>query len=92
MGFVVEVIIIGGGLPDFLEASFSSRVFSAPAVSVSMPVVLRGAKQLRVDIAFGGSLKTADIGTVLVECLADCIIRVTHLAFLYFSEVDVLCR
>jgi hypothetical protein len=47
-------------------------VFSAPAVSVSTPGVLRGAKNLRVDTAFGGSLKAMDIGTVLVEFLADC--------------------
>jgi hypothetical protein len=47
-------------------------VFSAPEVSVSMPVVLRGAKPLRVGTAFGGILKAADIGTVLVEFLAYC--------------------
>jgi hypothetical protein len=67
--FVVEVITIGGGLPDFLGVSCSGSVFSAPVVSVSMSVVLRGAKKLRVDTAFGGSLTAADVGTDLVDFL-----------------------
>jgi hypothetical protein len=52
-------------------------------VSVSMPVVLRGAKKLRVDAAFGGNMKAADIGTVLVEFLADCEVssELRHLRF-----------
>jgi hypothetical protein len=69
---VVEVITIGDGLSDFLGASCSDRVFHAPAVSVSMAVILRGAKKLRVYTAFEGSMKAANIGTVLVEFLADC--------------------
>jgi hypothetical protein len=32
MRSVVEVIIIGVGLPDFLEASCSGSAFSAPVV------------------------------------------------------------
>jgi hypothetical protein len=52
MRFVVEVITIGGGLPRFLGASSCGSVFSASAVSVSMPVVLRGVKKLRVNTAF----------------------------------------
>jgi hypothetical protein len=28
-------------------------LFSAPVVSMSMPVILRGAKKLQVDTAFG---------------------------------------
>jgi hypothetical protein len=44
MSFVVEVITIGGGLQDYLGAYFSGRVFSAPVVSVFMPVVLRDLK------------------------------------------------
>jgi hypothetical protein len=72
MRFVVEVITICGGLPDFLGASCSGNVFSAPAVSVSMSVVLRGAKKLRINTAFGGSLTATDVGTGLVDFLAVC--------------------
>jgi hypothetical protein len=46
MRFVLEFITTGGSLPDFLGASCSSSAFSAPVVSVSMSVVLRGAKKL----------------------------------------------
>jgi hypothetical protein len=56
MSFVVEVITIGGGLPEFLGACFSDSVSSAPVVSVSMSVVLGGAKKLQVNTAFGCSL------------------------------------
>jgi hypothetical protein len=70
MSFVVEVITIGGGLPDFLGVSFSIRVFSAPVASVSMSLILRVAKKLRVITAFGGSLTAADVGTGLIEFLA----------------------
>jgi hypothetical protein len=38
---------------------------------VSMLLVLRGAKKSRVITALGAILKAADIGTVLVEFLAD---------------------
>jgi hypothetical protein len=72
MRFVVEVVIIGGGLIGFLEASCSYSVFSAPVVSVSMTVVLRGAKKFRVNTTFGGSLPAADVITDLVEFLAVC--------------------
>jgi hypothetical protein len=41
MRFMVEVITIGGGLPDFLGAFCSRSVFSASVVSVSVSVVLR---------------------------------------------------
>jgi hypothetical protein len=37
---------------------------------VSMSAVLRGAKSLRVNTTFGGSLTDADIGTGLVDFLA----------------------
>jgi hypothetical protein len=47
-------------------------MFCLPVVSASMSVVLRGAKKLRVHTAFGGSLTAADVGTVLVDFLADC--------------------
>jgi hypothetical protein len=70
MRFVVEVIIICGGLPDFRGDSCSGRVFSALVVSVFMSVVLRGAKTLRVNTAFGGSLISADIGTMSADFLS----------------------
>jgi hypothetical protein len=57
--------------PIIWEPAVPVKCFSAPAVSVSMPVVLRAAEMLRIDTAFGGSLQAADIGTVLVECLVD---------------------
>jgi hypothetical protein len=37
-----------------------------------MSVVLRGAKKLRVNTDFGGSIATADVGTGLVDFLAVC--------------------
>jgi hypothetical protein len=83
MRFVVEVITIGGGLTYFLGVSYSGRVLSAPAVSVSMTVVLRGAKKLRFDTAFGGSLTAADVGTHSVEFLADCDVSL-ELCLLHF--------
>jgi hypothetical protein len=46
MRFVMEVITIGGGLPDFLGASCSGSAFCAPVVSVSLSIVLSGAKIL----------------------------------------------
>jgi hypothetical protein len=65
MSVVVEVVTIGGGLHVFCSGS----KFSAPVVSVSMSVVLRGAKKLRVNIAFGGSLIAMDVGTGLFDFL-----------------------
>lgn len=47
MRFVVEVIITGGGLSEFLGACFSDNVFSVPVGSVSLSIVLRGAKIMR---------------------------------------------
>jgi hypothetical protein len=47
-------------------------VFSASLVSVSMSVVLRGAKKLQVNTDFGGSLTVVDVGTGLVAFLALC--------------------
>jgi hypothetical protein len=74
MKFMVGVITIGGGLPEFLGAFCFGSAFSAPVVSVSMPVVHRGAKKLRVITAFGGILTAADVGTGLIEFLAVCVI------------------
>jgi hypothetical protein len=45
---------------------------SAPAVSVSMSVALRGAKKLRADTDFGGILTVTNVETLLVDFLADC--------------------
>jgi hypothetical protein len=65
MRFVVEVFTIGGGLPDILGVPCSGSV-------LCMSVVLRGAKELRVNTAFGGCLTAADVGTGLVDFLALC--------------------
>jgi hypothetical protein len=59
MRSVVAVITTGGGIPDSCEPP-APVVLSAPEVSLSMPVVLRGAKKLRVDTNFGGSFTAAD--------------------------------
>jgi hypothetical protein len=67
MRFMVEVISICGGLSDFLGAFSSERTFSASAVSVSVSVVLRGAKHLQTDCTFGGTLTAADVGIGLVD-------------------------
>jgi hypothetical protein len=97
MRLVVEVtsIIIGDGLPGFLGAACLGSVFSASIVSMSMSVVLRGAKTLRVNTAFGGSLTAADVGTGLVDFFAVCEVLLLemcflHLASLYVMEVIVL--
>jgi hypothetical protein len=63
---------IGGGLHGFLGASCTGSVCTASVVSVTMSVVLRGAKKLRVNTDFGGSLTAADAGTSLLEFLAVC--------------------
>jgi hypothetical protein len=68
--FVVEVITIGGGLPDFLGASCSGSVFSAPVVPVSMSLVLRGSTKFRVIIALIGSLTVVSFGTDTIDVLA----------------------
>jgi hypothetical protein len=72
MRFVIEVITIGGGLPDYLRAFCSGSAFSAPVASVSVSLILRGAENLRVNTAFGGNLTAADIVTGLLEFLAVC--------------------
>jgi hypothetical protein len=72
MRFVVEVITIGGGLPDFLGASFSGRVFSVSVDSVSMSLVLRSAKKLRVGTVLVDNLPAADFGAHIVDSLAVC--------------------
>jgi hypothetical protein len=69
---VVEVTTVGGRLPDFLGVSCSGNVFTALVFSLSMSVVLRGAKELRVNTAFGGSFTTADGGSGLAYFLAVC--------------------
>jgi hypothetical protein len=86
MKFAVEVITIGGSLPGFLGASCSGSAFYAPVVSVSMSVVLRGAKNLRVDIALGGSLTAPDVGTSLVDFFADCEVSLEICIFRLFTS------
>jgi hypothetical protein len=51
MRFVVEVFTIGGGLPDILGVPCSGSVLCTSVVPVSISVVLRGAKKLRVKTA-----------------------------------------
>jgi hypothetical protein len=83
MRFEAEVIVIDGCLPDFLGASCSDRVFYASIVSMSMLVFLRGAKNLRINTSFGGSLTAVDVGTDLVHSLAVCDVSL-ELCFLCF--------
>jgi hypothetical protein len=56
----------------FSESLLPGSAFSAPLVSVSLSVVLRGLKNLRVNTALGGSSTTADFVTGLVDFLAAC--------------------
>jgi hypothetical protein len=42
-------------------------VFSVPVVSVSMSVVLRGAKKLQVNSAFGDILTAAAVDSQIVQ-------------------------
>jgi hypothetical protein len=72
MWFVVDVTTTGGGLPNVMGVSCSGSAFSAPLVSVSMPVVLRGVKKLRGNTDLGGSLIAEDVVTGLVDFLAVC--------------------
>jgi hypothetical protein len=72
MNIVIEVITIGSCLPDFLGASCSGSAFSAPVVSRSILLVLRGEKNLQVITAFVGSLKVEDFGTDRVDLLVVC--------------------
>jgi hypothetical protein len=72
MRFVVEVTTIGGGLPDFLGAYFSGRVFTAPVVSVSMSLILGGETNLRVITVLVGNLPAAGFGADIVDFLAVC--------------------
>jgi hypothetical protein len=90
MMFVVEVITIGGGLANFLGASYSGNVFSAPVVSVAMSVVLRGAKKMRVNTGFGRTLTDADVGTGLVDFLAVCKVLLEICLLRLFLEFVIL--
>jgi hypothetical protein len=81
MTVVVEVMTVDGGLPGFLGASCSDSAFSTPVVSVSMSVVLRGAKKLQAGTAFGCSFTAADVGTELVDLLAACVRYASSVSF-----------
>jgi hypothetical protein len=49
MSIAVEVSTIGGGLLCFLTAFCSGIVCSTVVVSVSMSLILKGAKELRIN-------------------------------------------
>jgi hypothetical protein len=67
-------------------------VFSAPVVSVSMKVVLRSAKKLRVNTAFGSSLTAEDVGTGLVDFSAVCeVLLYIRLLRLFTSWKSLSC-
>jgi hypothetical protein len=58
---VVDVRIIGGGLPVLPGTASSFEVASVPEASVSMSAALRGAKKFRVTTALGGIFKAVDV-------------------------------
>jgi hypothetical protein len=86
MRFLVEAFTVGGGLPDFLGCSCYGSVFLAPVISVLMSVVLRDAKKLRVNLAFGGSLTAAGVGTGLVDFLAVCEVLLEICLLCFFAS------
>jgi hypothetical protein len=51
---VVDVKIIGGGLPVLLATASSFELASVPEASVSMSDALRGANKFRVTTSLGG--------------------------------------
>jgi hypothetical protein len=51
-----------------------------------MSVLLKGPKNLRINTAFGGSLTAADVGTGLVEFLADCEVSLELCLFRFFNS------
>jgi hypothetical protein len=58
---VIDVRIIGGGLPDFPGTASSFEVATVPEASVSMSAALTGAKKFQVTISFGGIFKTGEV-------------------------------
>jgi hypothetical protein len=72
MRYMIKVVSIDGGLPYYLGGSCSGTMPSAPVVSVSMSVVPRGEKKLRVNTALCESLTAAHVGSGLAEILAVC--------------------
>jgi hypothetical protein len=68
MRFMVEVITVGGGLSDLLGGHWSGSAFSTPVVCVSMSVVLRGVKKVRVNPVFRGNLTAAAEPCLTVLC------------------------
>jgi hypothetical protein len=73
MSFVVVVIFIVVGLPAFMGASYTCNVLSALVVSVSMSLVRRGAKKLRVQHWFWWQLNRCRCWlTGLVDFLVVC--------------------
>jgi hypothetical protein len=90
MRFVVEIITIGGGLPDFLGASFSGRVLSVSVDSMSMSLVLRGAKKLRVITVLVCSLLVADFGADVMDFLAVCEVSLELCLLHLFLEIIIM--
>jgi hypothetical protein len=58
---VVDVRIIGGGLPVSPRTAFSFELASVPEASVSMSAALRGEKKFRVTNSFGWMYKAVDV-------------------------------
>jgi hypothetical protein len=77
-----------------LGVSCSGSVFSAPVVSVSMSVVLRGAKKFRVEYCFWRQLDNCGYRDWFIWFLGSLwgIIRDMLLGSLYFPEVIILDR
>jgi hypothetical protein len=59
MRFVVEVITVGGGLPDFLGASFSGRVLCFSRLRVHV-ISSERCKEVASYHCFGRQLAVAD--------------------------------
>jgi hypothetical protein len=70
MRFAVKFITTGSGLPEFLGVSCSGSTLCVSVVSVTMSLVLRGVKKLRINNVFGGSLTSVDVGNDLVDFLS----------------------
>jgi hypothetical protein len=58
---VVDVRVIGVGLPVLLGTATSFEVASVPEASVSMSAALRGAEKVSGDDFLGGEFKAGDV-------------------------------
>jgi Ca2+/Na+ antiporter len=66
---VVDVRIIGGGLPALPGTASSFEVASVPEASVSMSASLRGRKKFRVTTSLGGMFNEATFCSALALSL-----------------------